>query len=233
MGLFHALSEIYDIPISSKSKLLKKLRTEWDVPPKKWQDFSKIKTLLKLTAIHHNHGVIDDKTWQDLGMNAVFCRIDTTLTEIGQQFLYRKIHLLETDKASLKQQYNFACKIQNDHTLREQLQTALYPLSLLSVNSAVKTLFGRLNFITLPRSIVVGWFILSIVVLSSGIFFHSGIFYILTIFVVLTNLFIVRPKLLNATEDNAYTRHCMNRMLSVAKTLGLKKNFQPSLSANY
>ena len=230
MSFFNDLLEIYDIPIFSKGKLLKKLRSEWEKPAEKWRDFSKIETLLKLTALHHKQGVIDDKTWHDLGMNAVFSKIDTTLTGIGQQTLYRKMHLLEVDKASLSEQYDFACNIQFDQTLREQLQTTLYPLSLLAVKSMVKSLFDRFHFVNLPKSLIVGWNILSIIILFCSLYFQSGFFYFLAVLIILTNLFVVRPRYLDATDKSAYSLHCMSKMLSVSHALAVKKNSRLYLS---
>jgi hypothetical protein len=232
MSFLSDLSEIYNIPIFSKSKLLKKLRLEWNEPPKKWRDFNKIETLLKLTEPLHKHGTIDDKTWHDLGMNAIFSRIDTTLSEFGQQILYQKMHLLEVDNIRLKHQYDLACQIKNDQSLREQLQTTLYPLSLLSVKSTVKSLFERFGFTTLPKLPIVAWFTLSVFILLCSVIFQNSIFYFITLLVILTNLFVVRPKLLNATEKNAYVLHCMNKMLSVSHAVAIKKNFRRSLSAS-
>ncbi|MEJ2620733.1 MAG: hypothetical protein P8163_10840 [Candidatus Thiodiazotropha sp.] len=225
MTFFSDLSEIYNIPIFSKSKLLNRLRLEWKKPSDKWRDFNKIETFLKLTEAYHKHGVIDDKTWHDLGMNAIFSRIDTTLTEFGQQLLYQKMHLLEADKISLKSQYDLARKIQGDQNLREQLQTSLYPLSLLSVTSTVKSLFGRFDFTSLPKSPVIGWFAISIAILIFSIIFQNTTSYIFTVLVIFTNLFVVRPRLLNATERNAYALHCMHKMLSVSHAIAKNKYF--------
>jgi hypothetical protein len=97
MSFFRQLLEIYSIPIFSKRKLLKKLRSDWLEPVQKWRDFSKIETFLKLAEGHHKQGIIDDKTWHDLGMNAIFNKIDTTLTEVGQTFfVVRRIRLFCT-----------------------------------------------------------------------------------------------------------------------------------------
>jgi hypothetical protein len=231
MSFFDDWSEIYNIPIFSQGKLLKKLRLEWTEPSKKWRNLNNIKILFKLTETQHKHGVIDEKTWHDLGMDAIFSRADTTLTEFGQVILYQKMHFLEIDEKSLTSQYDLARQIRNDQNLREQLQTALYPLSLLSVKSTVKLLFERFDFTTLPKLPVTGWFLLCITILFCSVLFQTGVFYFLTILVMLTNLFVVRSKLLKATEKNAYALHCMNKMLSVSHAIALKKNFRPSLSA--
>jgi hypothetical protein len=223
MSFFRQLLEIYNIPIFSKRKLLKKLRSDWLEPAQKWRDFSKIETFLKLAEGHHKQGTIDDKTWHDLGMNAIFSKIDTTLTEVGQQVLYRKLHLLDVDKASLKQQYDFAREIETDQALREKLQTMLYPLSVLSVKSTVKLLFDRFQYSNISKILAVGWVFLSIFILFCSVYFESRIFYILTFFIIIANLFVVRPKYLDAIDKSAYPLHCMNKMLIVARSFATKK----------
>ncbi|MEJ2611484.1 MAG: hypothetical protein P8179_15725 [Candidatus Thiodiazotropha sp.] len=224
MSLFRQLLEVYDIPIFSKNKLLKKLRSDWGNPVSKWRDYSNIEIFKKLTEGYHKQGLIDDKTWYDLGMNALFGKIDTTLTEVGQQVLYQKMHLLEVDEASLKQQYDLAYKIKVDQDLREQLQLALYPLSQLSVKSTVKLLFDRFHYINLPRMLIVGWGFFSIVILFCSIYYKSSIFYILIFFMIIANLLVVRPKYLDATDKSAYPLHCMNKMLQVISRLATKKS---------
>lgn len=223
MNFFRQLAKFYDLPIFSEGKLLKKLRLDWVTPAHKWRDFSKIDTLFKLTSAHHKNGLIDDKTWFDLGMNAVFSQIDTTLTEIGQQVLFRKMRLLETDQSHLKQQYDLASRIQADKALREKLQTALYPLSFLSATPLIELLFDKFRIVNLPRSLLIGWSLVSLFIFACVIYFTNVISFMFAIIVIAINLFVVRNKYLAASEKNAYALGCLTQVLSISQLLAGKE----------
>ncbi len=108
-----------------KNKQVKKLREEW-INPTSWKrDFSSISSLFELTCSDHEHGIVDGKTWNDLDMNSIFWKVDTTLTSVGQQYLYRKMRLLEKPKSSLEDDYRAADLLREDRNLREELQ--LFP----------------------------------------------------------------------------------------------------------
>ncbi|MGJ8529922.1 MutS-related protein [Maritalea sp.] len=156
-------------------------------------------------------------------MNAIFNQIDTTLTEIGQQVLFRKMRLLETDQSHLKQQYDLANRMQTDTALREQLQTALYPLSFLSANPLVELLFDRFPIVNLPKLFLVGWSLLSVLVIASSIYFTNGISILFAIIVIAINLFVVRNKYLAASEENAYALSCLTHVLPISQALASRE----------
>lgn len=107
MSVYKDISEFYNIPIFHKGNLLKKIREEWLIPQRKWRDYSKIKHLLEVTTTPDQEGVADNKTWHDLGMNAIFENVDVTMSEVGQQKLYKSMHLLEECKRDLRKNTNF------------------------------------------------------------------------------------------------------------------------------
>lgn len=161
MSIFKDISDFYNIPIFHKGALLKKLRVEWLKPKEKWRDYSKIKHLLELTTTTDQKGLIDNKTWYDLGMNAVFESVDVTISEVGQQTLYKNMHLLRESKEELQKRYEFSNRLREDKKLRESIQVCLYPLSLIPTRPSIDFLFKKFDLIKVPKSLITFWFILS------------------------------------------------------------------------
>ena len=71
-----------------------RLREAWENPSHWERDFSSICMLFELTQSDQNITTVDDKTWSDLDMNSLFRKIDTTITSVGQQYLFRKLRIL-------------------------------------------------------------------------------------------------------------------------------------------
>ena len=99
---------------------------------------------------------VDDITWIDLEFERLFTSVDSTLTRLGSQFLYRKLRLYRDDPGELKNDYASYQVLRQDTALREQLQRNLWPLRNDSEAQTCESLFGPLR--ANPRS--TGWVLL-------------------------------------------------------------------------
>ena len=85
---------------------------------------------------------VDDKTWTDLEFPRFFTALDTTISPIGQQYLFAQLRVYEYDKTELDRRL-LTCEIlHSDPALREDLQVALKPLELDAAAHIVDLLMG-------------------------------------------------------------------------------------------
>lgn len=144
-----------------RNKKLKELREAWQSPQKQDRDFTSIKTLLELTPPAQGQSRIDDKTWHDLDMNSVFRKVDTTLTSVGQQYLYKKLRSLSPPDAALENDYRVADLLREDQESREKLQLCLKMVTADDASSVSKMLFGEFPVVNFSRVALLGWTVLS------------------------------------------------------------------------
>lgn len=169
----------------------KKLREEW-LNPKSWErEFSSISTLFELTCHNHGKGKVDDQTWNDLDMNSIFRKVDTTMTSVGQQYLYRKLRLLENPNGSLERDYQVAALLQNDRDTREELQLSLLTIKQGDAKSVTKTLFGNFPVFSLSKLALLSWsaFSLATIIIALA---YGGSFVFLIFPVVIANFSLSR-----------------------------------------
>lgn len=82
---------------------------------------------------------VDDRTWADLEFPRIFADLDTTITRIGSQCLFRqmRMYLQESDRLAMRLESFRA--LRRDQGLREKSQLALTPLNADSAARAVET----------------------------------------------------------------------------------------------
>jgi hypothetical protein len=98
-------------------------------------------TLFDLRRIG-NPCVLDDKTWRDLELPAIFHQLDTTATKPGGQYLYNQLRTFEFDTDIQTERYATYLVLGRDAHLREALQLALSPLEVDSAAYIAEALFG-------------------------------------------------------------------------------------------
>lgn len=126
--VFFALVVIIAIYVSVTNKrrkqqlLLKKLKEGWGKPPKrKYQgdDYENISHYFKRTQ---NADVIDDITWNDLGMDQVFMMINNTNSSVGQEYLYRMLRCPDVKDSKLKELDRLASEFDSSEKERIEVQ---------------------------------------------------------------------------------------------------------------
>ena len=68
---------------------------------------------------------VDAITWNDLNMDAVYRRINSCVSSIGEEVLYHQLHMLTADEAVLRQRERLIHWMQNDAANRKRLQSIL------------------------------------------------------------------------------------------------------------
>jgi hypothetical protein len=89
-----------------------------------------------------NSRALDDKTWRDLELAALFHQLDTTVTKPGSQYLYNQLRTFEFDPRISAARYATYRLLVKDARLREALQLALSRLEVDSAAYLVEVLFG-------------------------------------------------------------------------------------------
>ena len=93
---------------------------------------------------------VDDRTWIDLEFERLFSSMDSTLTPMGTQCLYRKLRIYRDHPAELQKDYAAYQALRRETALREQLQLSLWSLRRDSEALTCESLFGEPP--TEPRS---------------------------------------------------------------------------------
>lgn len=106
-------------------KLLARLRSQWGAPQvKKERDMEAVASLF--AQADQPATAVDDRTWQDLTMDAIFARLDRTLTWPGMQTLYRLLRLPEIrDLEQLRRRSAAISGFERDAAVRERVQVIL------------------------------------------------------------------------------------------------------------
>lgn len=112
--------------ISSKRKMLAKLRAKWK------QNDIKIGTqasrYFDLTRYTSAVEFVDDKTWYDLEFPMFFSKLDSTLTPIGSQVLYQNLRSYKKTTCVLSEQYSTYDVLRSNAQIREEIQLELLNL---------------------------------------------------------------------------------------------------------
>jgi len=86
---------------------------------------------------------VDDGTWSDLECPRLFKTMNSALTPLGSQYLYRKLRTYRDDPVELEKNYAAFQTLRRDTALREQLQLGLWPLRRDSNALICSDLFGE------------------------------------------------------------------------------------------
>lgn len=77
---------------------------------------------------------IDDLTWNDLDMDEVFLRLDTTMTSAGQEYLYKELRMKSDNNEKVKRREKIIAALEKDPQLLRKIQTVLYNSSKTNYN---------------------------------------------------------------------------------------------------
>lgn len=88
---------------------------------------------------------IDSTTWNDLDMDSVFGTINSTITSIGDEYLYDKLHHLSYDKDEMMQFEELLDCINRNEEVRIQIQMYLSNLGRVPYNNAASYIFELEN----------------------------------------------------------------------------------------
>ncbi|PCJ28027.1 MAG: hypothetical protein COA96_02370 [SAR86 cluster bacterium] len=200
-----------------QKKLRKKLREEWENPIRWGRDFTSIRSLFESTFPDPKSSIIDEKTWDDLDMGSVFRKIDTTHTSVGQQYLYRKMRLLQVPGGKLEDDYRVARLLQEDREVREKLQICLKGVKEGDASIVTRMLFKKFPEVSLSKVAIVIWSMLSVFTLVFSALI-GGFFLILIPLIVGIN-FAISRYFENATDKITYVFYYLYNIVATSERI--------------
>ncbi len=129
---------------SVREMCLQELRAKWGRPVDTYRDRTDAALLHSLTSRDASTRTVDDATWYDLDMDALFDRLDGTTTRPGRQYLYRRLRTYEPDEAKLERQHTTSALLLECPELREEIQLRLWRLRGSNASAVTVMLFGEL-----------------------------------------------------------------------------------------
>jgi MutS domain V len=109
------------------NRLLAELRKDWGREIARERDMDVIATYH--VSVAGNQKVVDGQTWQDLGMDDLFAKIDRTAGMPGSQLLYHQMRTYENDDHVLAERARQQTIFMENQALREQCQVLLARLN--------------------------------------------------------------------------------------------------------
>lgn len=164
------------------------------------------------TAANTKDGVVDDKTWHDLDFNSIFQMLDSTVSSIGQQFLYKRLRVFNEAVEDLKREHKVAKVMQQNSRLREELQLCLRHMGFGDASPVTKLLFSNGSLTSLPKAKVLGWTAISLTLLALIVIVPSPIWILLLVII----NFVVSRYFENKTDQATYTMSYIYKMVCVA-----------------
>lgn len=117
--------------IGASAKKLKRLRDGWGRSPesKRDQEFTRTYFEFNEHSSFENSYCLDDDTWADLNLDAIFSLADRTITPVGSQYLYNLLRHPLLDAKILNERENLVTGFFENENLREKTQLALLGLA--------------------------------------------------------------------------------------------------------
>jgi len=120
----------------------KLLRSAWGDPGAQTQGWL-ARRFFELTRDQSTGGWLDDKAWDDLEFPKLFSLLNTTISPVGGQCLYKQMRMYVADTERLRQRYETSQTLRIDAELRERLQLILLRLGADSAAFMTEILHGR------------------------------------------------------------------------------------------
>jgi hypothetical protein len=109
--------------LSPRRKLLAELRAKWGKQTVKYSWLTS--HYFDLVRDESFETCVDDKTWVDLEFPAIFSRLDSTVTTLGSQVLFKRLREYVKDPGELATQYAVYEELRSNALLREEIQLKL------------------------------------------------------------------------------------------------------------
>lgn len=185
------------------------IRNSWGKIPQhkiKQNDFESIACYHRNKGKIDNHAFyIDDITWDDLDMNRVFERINSTSSVVGEEYLYNLLRELKFDSSELAKRQELIELFQKSTDKREQLQLHFAKMGKQRYLNIFEYLNG--NRSTYRKSAALYYILLAVFLISPVITLFTPIGGILLIASLLTNIavyFKTRDEIVGHLESLGY-----------------------------
>lgn len=109
----------------SRAQALAMLRANWGQPVSRDRKMEAIAASHRSRLSHiESSGALDDRTWDDLNLDAVFAAVDRTESTLGQHALYHRLRTVPVGP-NLEEFEVLVSRLEVDAGLRERVQTSL------------------------------------------------------------------------------------------------------------
>lgn len=110
-------------------KKIKAIKESWGKPQSRKRNFQDIQKLFDYLKQEYGESFfIDDQTWSDLNVNALYEKVDRTHTSPGSQMLYTMLRTPLLQEVTLIKRRNILCLFQQNETIREEIGLSLVDL---------------------------------------------------------------------------------------------------------
>ncbi len=214
--------ELFLESILPRRRLLREIREAWGKPGAKdgWladRYFCLAKTDDELSQI-------DERTWNDLEFPLIFGSLDTTVTPLGSQCLFRMLRTYAGDPEETESLHRSVQTLRRDKKLRERIQLTLASLQLNSAAMVIDDLLDPQHEGLKHPLLMISWSAVCLAVLAAMA--TSVISWMFLIPILLINsLVIARTE--SRQEDLSGSLRAMQRMLAVANKLTRNYEGQP------
>ena len=164
---------------------------------------------------------VDDRTWRDLEFPRIFSDLNTTITPIGRQYLYKQLRRYEYSAEILSQRTQACEVLRVNNLLRENLQLALKSLEFDSTAYIADALLGTPPEKPKHHKFIYAWGLCSLLAVISTLVLSLPLWIVAVVVGInAVILFTSSPKLIR----DAHTLITCSRMLGVADKLGALKD---------
>jgi hypothetical protein len=163
---------------------------------------------------------VDDRTWHDLEFPRIFSDLNTTITPIGRQYLYKQLRRYEYSAEILFQRTQAYEVLRTDNLLRESLQLALKPLESDSTANIADALLGPPPEKPKHDKLIYAWALCSLTALLSTLVFSLSLWIVAIVLGINAVILLTSSPKLNRDAQTLIT--CAS-MLGIADKLGALK----------
>ena len=172
-----------------RRRRLRRLRECWGKPGNK--DIWYADRCFELTRTHDPLREVDDRSWRDLECPRLFAQMDTTVTGIGSQYLYRQLRSY-ADREQVHDRFALFALLRSDQPLRERIQLALMPLRHGDASLAIALdLFDEPARPLQHWPVLLAWSALSMAALAALILLHGVLLTLTVLGVLVVNLVVL------------------------------------------
>lgn len=129
-----------------RKRRIQRLKLEWGKESLRPREFATLNEFVQASPLPETAAAsaIDDQTWNDLNMNAIFARVDRTLTTAGECVLYRILRTPLMRAEELEQRRKTIGLFESDVSTREAVQVELLSVGRSNARGLVSLVWGDL-----------------------------------------------------------------------------------------
>ena len=210
----YALSELSFWNREKKAR--RKLRETWGRESSIDRDFTLIDAYYELSSEKDSPGAVDSKTWIDLNMDEVFCRLDRTVSSNGRQHLYKTLRCCAADQAGVDGQNRLYGIFRTNAALRQQIQLILSNLKSQNASYIIHLILGDIP--AKPRLTPLIFFSSIATVASAALMIFTREYFYVPLLLAVVNI-IIHAIYSNRLSQYVPGMSYLNAMLGVALSL--------------